>query len=456
MRLATMVLAVVLACGQAMGAEARLTIPFITGRPGVQAFAGHPGWVDAYRPGKGLPASARISADGRFNLPDTGGPATLIFMFDKIETPPFVVTDFVGKDGEVVDVPIPAEYVCVPPGFPETWDKQYLHRAHHYLQTFVPRCTQIYGVTIFDGPKIVSWGNKLNAVLYDGPFGKPIILPNHDGTYTLDFLSANHSDKDLGRVGFRHGDYEVMPGKPYAMCIGGYNSHGGEYLDLPAYVRPDNGDGYADGDVVTEKAHTGQKTAIKGDLCGLIFGNGHGQLVENQIRTEEWEIFIPHLPPTKNWGQSFTNHGKSLAGISFWANNGSSKAFGCEIRIRQDNAGGDLLKVVKWSQAHDSPLRPVIRYADWHRPYPGAESYWKLPADLLQVSFAPGEVPLEKGKMYFIEMSFSEPVVCYADGDCYDHGYAYYEDLKMEKARYSNTKHSQRWTLAVNVVTYEK
>jgi hypothetical protein len=240
------------------------------------------------------------------------------------------------------------------------------------------------------------------------------------------------------------------------MRVGGYDSHGGEHLQLDAFIRPDRGDGYASGEAFKEKENGAPKTATGGDLCCLIFGNSQGRIVENHIRSEEWEIFIPPLPPTRNWGQTFLNHGASLAGVSFWGSNGGEQPVSCEVRVHKENPGGDLLRVVKVAPAHESPNRPIIRYTDFPKQVPGCESYYKLPADLFQVSYAPDELPLEPGLTYYIELVFSAPVMLYADGDYYDQGFGYYEDLKMERARFNNTKHSDRWTLAMNIVTYNK
>jgi len=36
-----------------------------------------------------------------------------------------------------------------------------------------------------------------------------------------------------------YGDIELVPGQKYAVRVSGYESHGGEYFDLDAFVRPD-------------------------------------------------------------------------------------------------------------------------------------------------------------------------------------------------------------------------
>ena len=154
-----------------LAAKGTVTIPYLTGRPGVKPFAGHPGWVDLFHKGKPTGASARIGPDGTFELPDPVASGTLVVTFDQFEAIPFVIPNWPMQPGNC-DAAVPVEYACVPPGYPQMWDKEYVRRNHHWFQTFVPRGTQIYGCTVFDGPKAISWGNKFNATLHeDGPDG---------------------------------------------------------------------------------------------------------------------------------------------------------------------------------------------------------------------------------------------------------------------------------------------
>ncbi len=436
----------------ALAGGGTFTVSYVTGRPETHVFAGHPGWVDAYAAGGGEGISGRIGDDGKFTLPAPAKdkPLCLIAMFDGIETPPIIVPSYPAKaDREIL---IPTEYACVPGGYPDVWDKEYLQSNHHWFQVFVPQCTQIYGCTIFDGPKALSWGNKFNATLHeDGPRGKPIFIANHDGNRNIDFMSGGHSDHGTPRCGWRHGDLEVVPGRTYAMCAGGYNSHGGERVPLPAYIRPDKGDGYAQGEVFKDNKPTG------GDLCCLIFGNSHGQLVENHIRSEEWEIFVPGHRPTRSWAQTFKSNGVSLAGVSFWASDGdNSRAVKCDVKIRPEGEWERPIGPVKRAVGHESPVRPIIRYPDAPKPVEGYEAYYRLPCKLFQVACMPDEIPLKPGKTYYIEVTASEPILMYADGDFYDHGYAYYEGLKVDRLGYPRAFHSDRWTLAMNIVTYAR
>ncbi len=195
--------------------QGTLTIPFVTGRPGTQPFKGHPGWVDAYPAGNGKGVFARIDDNASFNLPDApkNKPICLIAMFDKIETPPVIVPGYVNKDGQTVL--IPTEYACAPEGYPDVWDKQYMHRAHDFYQTIKANCTQLYGVSVFDGPKFVDWGNKINVSVHkDRPDGE-LIMVTEAGEGASEHVSASHSDHELPRIGWRHGDMPLEPGKTY-------------------------------------------------------------------------------------------------------------------------------------------------------------------------------------------------------------------------------------------------
>ena len=65
-------------------------------------------------------------------------------------------------------------------------------------------------------------------------------------------------------------------------------------------------------------------------------------------------------------------------------------------------------------------------------------------------------MPLTPGKTYHVDITASRPIMAYADGDYYADGYAYYEGLQVDRVG-SNTRrtfHSNRWTLAMNIVTY--
>jgi len=433
----------------AAAGEGRFTIPFVTGRPETQAFAGHPGWIEAFQRGYGPGVCARIEADGSFRLPALrkGGPVCLVAMFDRIETPPVVVFDWSYEAGG--DVPIPVEYACVPAGYPERWDREYRARTKNFWQTIVARGTQIYGVTFFDGPKIIDWGNKINVAVHAGSPSGPLIPVANPGPGVLEFVSAGHSDHEFPRIGWRHGDMPVSTGETYAIRAGGYRSHGGKHFELDGFIRPDAGDGYAGGQAFIEGRPAGA------DLCALIFGDSHGQIVENHIRSEEWEIFLPHHRPSQAWAQSFLAHGVSLAGITFWGATGGAQPVTGEVRIRAEGPWGDLLKPVKVATGRVSPVRPIIRYADTPVPVPGYEDWYRLPCQLFQVAYFPDELALVAGKTYCVEFIADRPVMLYADGDVYEHGSAYYEGLKVERqASGRMTKHSDRWTIAMNIVTY--
>jgi hypothetical protein len=434
----------------AFAGEAQFTIPYITGSEKSQPFAGHPGWVGLFKGGNATGVGARVGDDARFKVPDDIGneQTCLIAMFDRIETPPIIVPDIRKyKSGEI---PIPTEYACVPPGYPEFWDREYMQRGKDFFQVIVPRCTQLYGLMFYDGPKFADWGNKINVSVHkDSPRGE-LIMVTEAGEGPSEHVSATHSNHEFPRIGWRHGGMQVEPNRAYAVRVGAYR-HGGSHFRLDAFIRPDEGDGYPDGNVSIDGR------SINGDLCCLIFGNAHGQLVENHIRSEEWELFIPPHRPTTSWGQSFTAHGVSLAGISFWAGTDQKpEPIECTILIRPDGEWEHPIGPIKVAVGHKSPERPIIRYPEWPSPLEGYESYYKLPSTLFQVAYLPDEVPLEKGRKYYIDVSTSRPIMAYADGDYYAEGYAYYEGLQVDRLAGGGkrTFHSNRWTLAMNIVTY--
>lgn len=435
----------------AQAAAGKVTIPIVTGREGRHAFTGHPGWVDVYGRGDATGIGARIGADATFSLPVPGEPIVLVAYFDKMETPPVVLPRWPGGAGGF-DIPIAVEYACVPPGYPDVWDRDYKMRSRNFWQSFVAGCTHLYGCSVFDGPKVVDWGNKINvAVTAGGAHGERQIIMRPQGEDPTEYVSAGHSNHELPRMGWRHGDIQLVPGRKYAINVGGYRPHGGEQFELDAYVRPDRRDGYGPGEAQVHRTRTG------GDLCCLVFGNGHGQIVENHVRSEEWEVFIPRRAPTRDWGQTFRANGLSMAGVSFWGSNGSSAPVTCDVRLREGGPGGRQVGPTKTAQGHDSPVRPIIRYPEIPSRLEGHDSYYALPCDFFQVAWLPDEAPLRPGETYYVELRPSMPMMLYADGDYYDHGYAYYQGRRIDAdlPRYS-TFHSRRWTLAANLVTYER
>lgn len=435
--------------GSAQEREGAVVLPFLTDRPGVQAFSPHPGGIGLFAAGSTTGVYAPIGADGRFTLPAPGGPVSLVAGFDKMETVTLVVPDWQASPSGISGWDMNAtghyDYVCVPPGYPDTWDSQYKMRSHNFYQTFVAKSRWLYRVTLFDGPKIVYWGNKVSVHIHeDGIDGPPILMRFHDATKSDQ--TALHTDYAFPSVGFRHGDVELVPGRKYAVRVHGYESHGGEYFDVDLFVRPDNGDGYGPGRAYAERV------AQEGDLCMFIMGNATGQLVENQMRTPEWEILIPRRPPTTRWGQTFANHGKSMAAVQFWASNGSLNPVSCEVRIRENGPDGQQVGPTKVAVARNSPELPIIRYPDIPGQLPGYASYYEPPFDEFSVAFVPDECPLVPGQTYYVELTPSEPIMMFADGDYYHDGYAYYNLQRIESEQIF---HSPRWTLLTSIVTYE-
>ncbi len=443
------ILCVLILTRMAGAGEITFTIPCVTGHPETQPFRGHPGWVDAFHAGNGPGIAARVNEEAAFTLPTPprDAPLCLIAMFDRIETPPIIIPGV--RLDERREILIPTEYACAPSGYPDTWKQRYMLRGHDFYQTVAVNCTQLYGVSAFDGPKFKKWGNKINVSVHkDAPNGE-LLMVSEAGEGPAEHVSATHSDFELPRIGWRHGDLPVEPGRTYAVRVGAYR-HGGPNFRLDAFLRPDSGDGYPGGSAMVD----GEPRDA--DLCMLVFGNGHGQLVENHVRSEEWELFIPHYRPSRCWGQSFLSHGVSLAGISFWAAAGDDEPIECEIRIHPDGPWERPLPPIKRAAGHPSPERPRIRYPELPTQVDGCEAFYRLPSRLFQVAYMPDELKLAPGSTYYIEVIPSRPVMMYADGDYYKDGYAYYERLKADRASGAQpyTFHSNRWTLAMNIVTY--
>src|SRR5690606_4759476 len=154
---------------------------------------------------------ARIEKDGRFTLPELDEPACLIAMFDRMEMPALVFPRWPDPSGSR-DLLIPAEYACVPPGYPEVWEREWMVPATLFAQTFVPRGTQLYGLSIFDGPKLAEPGNQLHAFVHEGgPDTQPLLLQEHQSpdpgmAGRWDMITGGFSDRGLSMIGWRHGN----------------------------------------------------------------------------------------------------------------------------------------------------------------------------------------------------------------------------------------------------------
>lgn len=440
----------------AFAASGRILLPTVTGREGATVLQGYTGWIDAFAKGYGKSAVARIQDDGTFELDVPAQPVSLILMFDRIETPPIVIPRWPANDDDY-DIHVPVEYACVPHGPVASWPEAWIEKRVNVYQSFVARGTHLYGLAMFIRPQENPEGNKYQMMLHAGsPETKALMLtgavaPDPGWSNEFDRVAAEKSNHSLVRAGWRHGDMPVKPGEMYTIRAEAYRTHGNKQFHLHSFIRPDHGDGYPHGRAYIE----GEPT--DGDLCCLVFSDAHGQYIENQIRTEDWEIFLPGHRPTTDWGQTFLSHGTSLAGLSFWAQSASDNQVMGEIRIRQEGPWGKVVGPVKIFRSRPSPHRPRITYPDIPAPLPENRDYYASTPKLFQIAYAPDEVPLEPGQTYYIEITPTDPLLLYADGHFYQHGHAYYEGLTVERQPVGRRIfHSARWTLLMNIVTYAR
>lgn len=460
-------------CGHADAVKGTVMCPVVTGRPEKLPFAGHPGWLDVYSAGDSIGRSSRIGADGGFDVAELDLNCAAVASFDHLEVLPIFSPVYPVRPTSF-DLEIWGDYICNPPGYPDVWDKEYMHLANDFYQTFVASSSQIYNISGWDGPKVVWWGNKANtAVNVGGPDGEVILVEIFGQDAYEDHMTSHISDHTMIRTGFRHTDIPVTPRRRYAVRVGGYR-HGGQH-QLNTFVRPDKGDGYVAGRAFRNNVND----PMDGDLCLIVQGNSNGQIVENQIRDEEWELMLPKRKPVTRWGQTFLNHGKSMAGLVFWATNGSDAPMTCTARLREDGPEGKVIGPSKTARGHDvSGVGPFFRYAHGPGALEGYEHFYRIAVDplgkpvppeeelmceaghmyniqLFQVAFVPDELPLEPGKSYYVDLQFSKPVLMVVDGMFYPRGYGYYDGLKITKEiEHPIMFHSDRWTLGMSIVTY--
>ena len=450
-RTARFVFAVLLAGGlSAAGETVRGTVLIrsVTGRDEIIPFAHHPGWLEAIPHGESTGVSARVGDDARFEMPLPERAATLILSFDKIETPPVIEPYWPAEDGSY-DVILNPDYAVFPSGYPQTWDSGYKIRGLRYWQTFVARSGNLWGCTLFDAEPVVWWGNKMNVALFDeGPYGglNRLLGWEKSPDEEIGAQSAQHSRYDFPRIGWRPGDVELDPGRKYAIRVRGYRSHGGQKFDAHTFCRPDSGRGYEPGE-----AYDPDRRPMGGDLCMLLWGDRDGRILENTVRSEEWEILLPKHPPVPRWGETFRNHGRSAAGIVLWASAGGTTNVTCTMRLRADGPDGRAVGPAKTVAGHVSPDRPVIRYPEIPGPLEGYERFYERPFLLFQAAFTPDEALFEPGETGYVDLEFSQPVLVFADGDFDPTGHAYYGGRRIDE---EHVFHSDRWTLMMQIVTY--
>ena len=456
-RLALVLGAVAMINPAALAGKGTFTVPQVTGRPATQPFAGHPGWVDVFKRGYGVGTSARIAEDGTFELPDPDKPVCLVAMFDKIETPPVILPRWPISPGNY-DVPIPAEYACLPPGFPGDFDmKQKVERPgpvpdvraalHAALRRPLLRRGQ--------GGRLGQRGAR------DAPQGCAHRPAHPDEGPGLARPRLGRQDRsrldqpELAIVFFAWAGGTATcrssRGKTYVLEVEGYRSHSGKHYETGAFIRPDKGDGYPDG-----QASVGEKK-LDGDLC---------------------------LPDLRQRPRPARREPHPQRGMGVLHPPASSQhRLGPDVHLARRQPGrrhllglrrGRQRDPVRGPRARGGPVgpdaqagqggprsrvagpadHPLSRYA--RRRCRATRRGTSCPASLFQVAYMPDEMPLKPGKTYYVELVPTRPVMMYADGDFYQQGFAYYEGLKMERAVAGRTTmHSKRWTLAMNIVTYE-
>ena len=165
-------------------------------------FSGHPGWLDIFPADGSESVSTRIQNDGYFVLPRAAGQGSLIAVFDRMELPPLICPDWGMTRGGITDydATIIVEYAIVPPGYPAKWEEHLKVTGKDFWQTFVARSSNLYSCMVFDGSRVVSWGNKVNVTLHSDRVNVPLVEFDFPGGGS--YLSTIHTDYEFPAVGW--------------------------------------------------------------------------------------------------------------------------------------------------------------------------------------------------------------------------------------------------------------
>jgi hypothetical protein len=324
-----------------------------------------------------------LAPTGWYRMSGPPGDYTLLFTGPSVCVRPTIVTNLFMRQGERVDRKVTPtfDFASLEQG---EWDDK---AATDYFQTFTARGTGVTNVgfrVVHDGVDGGGPGaqdllvsiHRRGAGLPEtwAQVGPAVPVPNVDagGPKCPDFSAAWNS-----------GEVPTTPGETYAVHLRSAKPGG----TFQMYWRTD---GHADADCyrLGARGATGWRER---DLCLYVAGDSDGLLIPyNKHVQKEYGEFCGFA---RKWCQTYVAQGHGLAGVVLYA-----ATSGIQPGIQRQRA---VIRVRR-----DGPAGPVIgveKIAIGNGIHTG-DAAWGTFGGV----FAPGEVPLEPGRMYAIELESIE------------------------------------------------
>jgi hypothetical protein len=320
---------------------------------------------------------------GWYYLPGRTGNYSIVFSNPAGFMRPIVLTNQFVNPGDTVDRRLSSIF-DYGDFFEGAWDTK---AATDYYQTFIAR-----------GRSITQVGFKLATDGVDGagPRGQNILISIHEkGKGTPDKWkqigpAAVVLNVDCGgpknywwSAGWDSGQVPTEPGKTYAVRLKAESRQG----SFQVFWR-------ADKDKMSDCYRIGEdgKSGWQGrKMCMAVGSDSDGLLIPYNKRVQK--KFVEFAGFDKSWSQTYVAQGRSLASVILYAATSgvqpSLMRQRVKVRVRQGGPAGKVVGIEKIAIGNGN--------------YTGDASW-----GVFGVSFAPGEVPLEQGRLYAIEFESIE------------------------------------------------
>jgi hypothetical protein len=320
---------------------------------------------------------------GWYYLPGSEGNYSIVFSNPAGFMRPIVLTNQFANSGDIVDRKLSPVF-DYGDFYEGAWD---VKPATDYYQTFMAKGTSITQV----GFKLATDG-----VDGAGPKGQNILISIHKkGSGTPDTWrqvgpAAIVLNVDCGgpknywwSAGWDSGQVPTEPGKVYAVHLKAESQDG----SFQAFWRPDKDD-KSD---CYRMGRDGEAGWQGHNMCMAVSSDSDGLLIPYNKRVQKKFLYFAGFD--KSWSQTYVAQGGSLASVILYAATSgvqpSLMRQRVKVRVRRGGPSGNVVGTEKIAIGNGN--------------YTGDASW-----GVFGVSFAPGEVPLEPGRLYAIEFESIE------------------------------------------------